>query len=398
MTRDYTDHPPLPVAFMFTNSGHDWQGGLNYFRALFLALHRDEASSVRPVAYLGTRADAVTYGFPDSVQIRRTRILERRSLPWLLNKLAVVLVGRPLLANRLLRRDGIAVLSHGAPTGARALRNAAWLPDFQHRYLPQYFPESELRKRDALFRSTIERSDLVIVSSEAARRDLQAFCPEHGAKARVLRFAAIPPTVELDQRLDLAKAHGLAGRFFYIPNQAWAHKNHLTAIEALARLRDLPDVNIVCSGSLKDYRNPRHLENLQAAINAHGLRERFRLLGIVPYDHIAELMLQAVAVINPSQFEGWSTTVEEAKALGVPLIVSDIPVHREQCEGLPARFFAPLDAGALAQTMRDAASSSPLTPEAARTRLRSAQARHGERMRQFSRDFAAIVRELREHS
>lgn len=33
--------------------------------------------------------------------------------------------------------------------------------------------------------------------------------------------------------------------------------------------------------------------------------------------------------VNPSFYEGWSTTVEEAKSIGVPLLLSDIPVHRE---------------------------------------------------------------------
>ncbi|MGH7230263.1 MAG: glycosyltransferase, partial [Nitrospiraceae bacterium] len=29
-------------------------------------------------------------------------------------------------------------------------------------------------------------------------------------------------------------------------------------------------------------------------------------------------------------FEGWSTTVQDAKALGRPVLCSDLPVHREQ--------------------------------------------------------------------
>ena len=41
-------------------------------------------------------------------------------------------------------------------------------------------------------------------------------------------------------------------------------------------------------------------------------------------------MIHSAAVINPSLFEGWSTTVEEAKALDLNIILSDIPVHREQ--------------------------------------------------------------------
>lgn len=384
----------IPVAFMFPNNGQDWQGGINYFRALFLALHADAASPVRPIVFLGSQADIAQYGLPDNVQIRYSRVLDRMSLPWLLNRLSSEILGRPLLTNRLLRREGITVLSHGTPTGVSTIRNAAWIPDFQHLHLPRFFQEKELRKRDALFRSTIERSDLIIVSSEAARQDLLAFTPGHGGKARVLRFAAITPAVDPDRRLDLAQTYGLTGRFFYIPNQAWAHKNHLTAIKALAYLEDLPDVSIVCSGSLKDLRNPQHLDVLRAAIDHHGLGDRFRMLGMVPYDQIAELMLQSVAVINPSLFEGWSTTVEESKALGVPLILSDIPVHREQCEGLPARFFAPLDAHALAQAMSEAVSVESLSQEEARTRLLEAQERHAGRMLQFSRDYVALVREL----
>jgi glycosyltransferase involved in cell wall biosynthesis len=35
-------------------------------------------------------------------------------------------------------------------------------------------------------------------------------------------------------------------------------------------------------------------------------------------------------MINPSYFEGWSTTVEEGKSFSKRLILSDINVHREQ--------------------------------------------------------------------
>jgi glycosyltransferase involved in cell wall biosynthesis len=41
-------------------------------------------------------------------------------------------------------------------------------------------------------------------------------------------------------------------------------------------------------------------------------------------------MLGCVALINPSNFEGWNTTVEEAKASDVPIILSNLDVHREQ--------------------------------------------------------------------
>ena len=46
-----------------------------------------------------------------------------------------------------------------------------------------------------------------------------------------------------------------------------------------------------------------------------------------------------IALINPSFFEGWSTTVEEAKSLGTKMILSNIKLHLEQAKN--ALFFDP---------------------------------------------------------
>jgi glycosyltransferase involved in cell wall biosynthesis len=65
-------------------------------------------------------------------------------------------------------------------------------------------------------------------------------------------------------------------------------------------------------------------------------------------------------VVSASRFEGFGLTPMEAIALGVPVIASDIPTHREFLDGL-ARFF-PLDddaalAAAIDVEMRAASAS-----------------------------------------
>ena len=75
----------------------------------------------------------------------------------------------------------------------------------------------------------------------------------------------------------------------------------------------------------------------------------FRPLGVVPYRDMLGLMRHAVAVINPSLFEGWSTSVEEAKSMGKAVVLSDIPVHREQAPGR-GLFFDPRDPDAAVAT------------------------------------------------
>lgn len=383
-----------PVAFTFVNDGREWHGGLNYFRSLFLALQSLPSSSVQPIAFIGVKADPLSYHFPANVQVVRDGVFDRLSPKWVLNKLASKLLGMPWLANRVLLRRGIELVSHGLPSQNAAIRTIAWIPDFQHLHLPHFFPADELRGRSTLYHQLIEQSTLVIVSSESARKDLQRFAPGYAGKARVLRFCATRPNVEASASVDLGSTYGLDAPYFYIPNQAWAHKNHVTAVRALAELAsEYPDVKVVCSGSLADYRNPEHVAALRSEIAQRGLAHRFILLGVISYPHVAQLMLSAVAVINPSLFEGWSTTVEEAKALGIPLILSDIDVHREQCENGEATFFEPLLASALADRMRSmlAAHRASLL----KADPRAALDRHRLRAAEFALAYERIVAELR---
>lgn len=69
----------------------------------------------------------------------------------------------------------------------------------------------------------------------------------------------------------------------------------------------------------------------------------------MPYEHVPALLRESVALLNPSLFEGWSTTVEEGKSPGKHVLMSD----REE---LPARrpaFVASYEGG-VARTVADA--------------------------------------------
>ena len=48
------------------------------------------------------------------------------------------------------------------------------------------------------------------------------------------------------------------------------------------------------------------------------------------YEDVFALIKFSKAVINPSLFEGWSSTVEECKSVGKNMILSDLDVHKEQ--------------------------------------------------------------------
>jgi glycosyltransferase involved in cell wall biosynthesis len=122
------------------------------------------------------------------------------------------------------------------------------------------------------------------------------------------------------------------------------HKNHLVALEAVRRARERGcEIPVVMTGLPSDHRDPSNgtISALLQAIAAGGLHGQVFVLGQVPFPDLIDLLRRAAVVIQPSRFEGWSTSVQDAKALGRPLLCSDLAVHREQAP--QARGFFDLD-------------------------------------------------------
>ncbi len=130
------------------------------------------------------------------------------------------------------------------------------------------------------------------------------------------------------------------------------HKNHRLILDALAVLKRSGNAPLVIStGATDDYRQPRYFDGLMRDARSLGVDDAFRVLGVVPRSDLIGLMINAVALINPSRSEGWSTSVEEAKSLGKRIILSDLAVHREQAPA-DAIYVGTDDPAGLAESMR----------------------------------------------
>ena len=233
-------------------------------------------------------------------------------------------------------------------------RMIGWIADFQHLHFAEFFSDEELRYRQELFGFLGAICDLLVCSSQDVASDLRRSLPQHTAKARPLRFTMRPSDTQLQQDAPKTLERlGVSGTYVYLPYQFWLHKNHATVFDAwrILNQRDY-QIQLVCSGSTKDSRRPEHFEELLAFLEKHRLTHQVKILGMVDREDQWQLYRGASLVIQSSLFEGWSTSVEEAKSLGKPLILSDIPVHREQCPD-NASFFAPLDPEELADRVAE---------------------------------------------
>jgi glycosyltransferase involved in cell wall biosynthesis len=211
-------------------------------------------------------------------------------------------------------------------------RSAAWIFDFQHKYLPQFFNEKQIKERDELLSLTASYSSTVILSSKDAESDFHKFFPEAAHKSKVLSFKTSPASQWYEENpQQIQQDYYLPERFFLVSNQFWLHKNHLVIFNALKHLQEKSIYPvIVCTGHIYDPRQPDYSDTILQTIHRLGIGKQVYLLGLIPKLHQVQLMRRSLAVIQPSLFEGWSTLVEDARCLGKQMILSDLSVNLEQ--------------------------------------------------------------------
>ncbi len=314
----------------------EWMGGLNYYKNLLFALSTIEEKRIEPIVFLGVKTEeSIKAMFRQYAQVIEHPLFDRKSFQWFLWRVIHRLFDSEYFLERLLKQHHITVLSHASIVSLKSCKTINWIPDFQHLHLPAMFSASELRQRDDTFLHLAQYSDAIILSSYDALSDFAIFAPTYAPKAKILQFVSQPDKkyfelTEYDEKQLRAK-YALSDPFFYLPNQFWKHKNHITVFEAITLLKEKEiNITIVCTGHLHDYRNSEYIDTLQNYIQLHQLNDHIRLLGLVDYADVFALIKFSQAVINPSLFEGWSSTVEECKSVGKNMILSDINVHKEQ--------------------------------------------------------------------
>jgi glycosyltransferase involved in cell wall biosynthesis len=235
-----------------------------------------------------------------------------------------------------------------------------WIPDFQDKHYPEFFTQEGLAKKHERSEWIANHAKNIILSSEAVKKDWKEFYPHFIGRTAIVHFAVTHPEYDNLEITELIKKFNLPKKYFFAPNQFWAHKNHMVVIKAAKILKERGNpVIIAFSGKENDNRNPEYTEKLKAYVKENNLDDVIRFLGFLDRREQLKLMKDSIAVIQPSLFEGWSTVIEDAMAMDQTVIASNLEVNIEQL-GEQGEFFDVRDADDLALKIENALKSKKL--------------------------------------
>jgi len=276
---------------------------------------------------------------------------------------------------RLVRRSGADVL---LSTGNFALfrspvpqillsRNALYtsadfLRDIRQRGDYRLWIDTKIK--GGLARWSVHRADCTVAPSEAFAAELRQWAGKnvvsihHGFDRDIFFCTAVPLPQEVQSRLDALEG---AVRILFVSHYNY-YRNFETLIRAVgilkAKLHPRP-VGLVLTCKLVSKENPGSYQAEIAAdlVRRLDLGEEVVELGTVPYAALHHLYQHCDVYATPAYAETFAHPLVEAMASGLPVIASDLAVHREICQDA-ALYFPRFSPKALAERILQVVESS----------------------------------------
>ncbi|MBW3594205.1 MAG: glycosyltransferase family 4 protein [Actinobacteria bacterium] len=229
---------------------------------------------------------------------------------------------------RQTRSRGIDLVHHagGVIPVVRTSRPVLTIHDLQYLFYPEYFTWPKLRYLKTMMPRSAENARLILTPSEFTRRTVIERLNIDPSVVRAVPHG-ISPREDPVEHSDVRERFDIGGPFFLYPAATYPHKNHLTLLEAFARLRNVhADAYLVLTGAAahKEWVIAKQMgERIRGEIARLDLESHVRPLGYVASRDLDALYQEAVAVTMVSRFEGFGAPILEAMGRGCPVIGSN---------------------------------------------------------------------------
>jgi glycosyltransferase involved in cell wall biosynthesis len=243
-------------------------------------------------------------------------------------------------------------------------------------------------------------ADCPVAPSETFARELRLWAGKdvvsihHGFDHQKFFREQAPPHAEVQTQLMLTAG---ALRILFVSHYNY-YRNFETLIRAVAivkrKLRPRP-VRLILTCKLASEDNPGayRADTAAALVRQLELGEEVVELGAVPYGSLHHLYRACNVYATPAYAETFAHPLVEAMASGLPVVASDLDVHREIC-GSAAQYFPRFDPDSLAERIVQVCESPSLSARMRASGLSRSQDfswdKHVEQLLSLARQLAKI--------
>ena len=332
----------MKIAFIINFNPHKWLGGINVIKNLIYCLNSFSKNKIEVVLIVNKNLSKKESLIFKGLTVIKTNIFYNQNfIEKNYHRLNTVLLGRSNHYEKFFSKEKINfvlhinVFSSNIFFGKKSVvKTLSFIPDLQHIYLKKNVSFAKRVARNINIFLCALFSTKILLSSECSKKDIKKISSLAWKNSFVSKFVFKSPRKNDILDIDLLKKkYKFNQPYFYLPNQYWIHKNHFVILKALKYINDKyhsKKILIISSGNSEDYRNPLYFGEIKNYILKNNLKSYYKYVGLIPFRDVMSLMYHSLAVINPSKFEGRSSTVEQAKSLGKKIILSNINIHKEQ--------------------------------------------------------------------
>ncbi len=341
----------LKVGILFYFSSQ-WMGGIIYIINLVKTLNFLDDKQ-KPEIYLFYKADLKK--FLNEFDYPYINKIEWQFPPFLSGTIRSLITRKNVFVESLLKQyelDAIFPI-HDFPVRTRTkTKLISWYADLQHKHYPEFFSKRQIAGRNLRIKFILKNCDYMVLSSNDVLSDFKKFFVIGTTPlVHIYHFVSVIDNHnDIDGRL-IREKYNLPEKYFLISNQFHKHKNHRVVLLAIANLKKTgKKLHIACTGKLPSASFSPYMEEIHHIIRENEIQDQVTMLGVISRSDQIQIMRHSQAVIQPSLFEGWSTVIEDAKSLQVPVIASDLKVNIEQL-GNEGCYFSPHNPDELASIL-----------------------------------------------
>jgi glycosyltransferase involved in cell wall biosynthesis len=370
-------------------------GGLTYLRNTIAHL------AARPdvdVSVLAGRAAAAAIPPESNVQFLTSPSEERGSLSrFLWEQREIPKLARKTGADVLLSAGNFAVWNSPVPQILLSRNSLYTSADFSRDLLNRrdYPLWADTRVKGVLARKSIQRAQVTVAPSEAFARELRAWSGHqvvalhHGFDRDFFLRDSMALPLSISQKLK--KTEGSV-RLLFVSHYNY-YRNFETLMRAVALLKQRwqsKKIQLVLTCELAPAKNPGSYRTTMASalLRELDIEREVVQLGSIPYPLLHHIYRSCDIYVTPAYTETFAHPIVEAMSSGLPVVASDLEVHREISGGAALFFekFSPEDlADKIMQLLEFSALQSDLREKGLQQSTRFSWKDHVERLLEMAK-------------